>query len=567
MLQQMVQQERAVSDPLATLTETMDLGWFQTDADRNLTVWSDALERLTGFEADEVLGLPCVVAIRCAECLAGCGIRDNDEVRDIPMTLHAKDGSGIQVRKFGRALYDGTTFQGTVEGVLPEAEKPSPEGWRMDALLASLGRHWIIADSEFQLVAASSNLREELGWASGAFAGMALESLLGAEVFGPDSAFREAVADGRRPEGWRAEMRRADGSHRPVSISAGRTEGLPIRYFVMIRPTTGNGESQATFEGMVGRAASMQRIFRMVDLLRDNDATVLITGESGTGKELVARALHTRSHRRDGPFVAVNCAALPADLLESELFGHVRGAFTGAVRDRPGRFELAQGGTLFLDEIGDLPLQLQVKLLRVLQEHTFERVGDSTTRHVDVRVIAATNADLEQAVQEKRFRDDLYYRLRVVPIEVPPLRERREDLEPLIHHLLDRIGGRRGRAIRLSPSAMRAMLAFDWPGNVRQLENALEFATAVCEGQTVHERDLPPDLRRVLPDVVSPRSIAVSPRPVPAPALAPDPREAREAEQIRAALERHHYNRGNAAAALGMSRTTLWRKMKEHRIR
>ncbi|MBW2258187.1 MAG: sigma 54-interacting transcriptional regulator [Deltaproteobacteria bacterium] len=445
---------------------------------------------------------------------------------------------------------------------MPDAEKPSPEGWRMDALLASLGRHWIIADPEFRLIAASSNLREELGWTPGAFVGMTLESLLGAEVFGAESAFREALADGRRPEGWRAALRRSDGTRLPVSISAGQTEGLPIRYFVMVRPSIGSADAPSTFEGMVGRAASMQRIFRMVELLRDNDATVLITGESGTGKELVAHALHARSHRRDGPFVAVNCAALPADLLESELFGHVRGAFTGAVRDRPGRFELAQGGTLFLDEIGDLPLQLQVKLLRVLQEHSFERVGDSTTRSVDVRVIAATNADLERAVREKRFRDDLYYRLRVVPIEVPPLRERREDLEPLIHHLLDRIGGRRGRAIRLSPGAMRAMLAYNWPGNVRQLENALEFATAVCEGQTVHERDLPPDLGRVLPDPALPRPSVLSHTPI-----APDPEEALEAEQIRGALEQHHYHRGNAAAALGMSRTTLWRKMKEHRIR
>jgi len=540
----------------------MELGWFQTDADRNLTAWSEALEQLTGFEAKDVLGLPCVVAVRCAECLAGCGVREKDEVRDIPMTLHAKDGSQIPVRKYGRALYDGTTFVGTVEGVMPDADKPSSEGWRMDALLASLGRYWIIADADFRVVAASANLREELGWAAGTFGGMELESVLGEEVFGEDSAFRAAVASGQRREGWRAELRRADGTHQSVSISAGQTAGLPLRYFVMIRPTLGEEATTPTFEGMVGRAASMQRIFRMVDLLRDNDATVLITGESGTGKELVARALHARSHRRDGPFVAVNCAALPADLLESELFGHVRGAFTGAVRDRPGRFELAQRGTLFLDEIGDLPLPLQAKLLRVLQEYTFERVGDSKSRSVDVRVVAATNADLEQAVREKRFRDDLYYRLRVVPIEVPPLRERREDLEPLIHHLLDRIGARRGRAIRLSPGAMRVMLHYDWPGNVRQLENALEFATAVCEGQTVHERDLPPDLRRVSPGAAPP-----GPTPVPRPASAPDEEEALEEAAIRAALEEHHYHRGHAAAALGMSRTTLWRKMKEHRIR
>jgi transcriptional regulator with GAF, ATPase, and Fis domain len=200
----------------------------------------------------------------------------------------------------------------------------------------------------------------------------------------------------------------------------------------------------------------MLDIFRLVEHLSESDATVLISGESGTGKELVARAVHIHSPRRKGPFIAVNCGALPGELLESELFGHVRGAFTGAVRDRVGRFELAAGGTIFLDEVGDLPLHLQVKLLRVLQEKTFERVGDSATRTTDARVIAATNKNLRQAVHDDAFRDDLYYRLRVVPIEIPPLRERREDIEPLARHLLARVGRRHDRSVLLSPDAMRA---------------------------------------------------------------------------------------------------------------
>ena len=238
----------------------------------------------------------------------------------------------------------------------------------------------------------------------------------------------------------------------------------------------------------------MERVFRLVENLEHSEATVLLTGESGTGKEVLARAIHAHSPRRSGPFVAVNCGALPGELLESELFGHVRGAFTGAVRERAGRFEVAAGGTLFLDEVADLPLHLQVKLLRVLQERTFERVGESQSRRTDARIIAATNVDLRRAVQEGRFREDLFYRLRVVPIEIPPLRERREDIEPLATYLLARVAARQGRALRFSPDALRALLDYAWPGNVRELENALEYAVAVCKGQTILPEDLPAEL-------------------------------------------------------------------------
>jgi transcriptional regulator with PAS, ATPase and Fis domain len=264
---------------------------------------------------------------------------------------------------------------------------------------------------------------------------------------------------------------------------------------------------------------------------------------------VVARAVHDRSPRRGGPLVAVNCGALPGELLESELFGHVKGAFTGAVKDRAGRFEVASGGTLFLDEVGDLPLPLQVKLLRVLQERCFERLGESQSRRSDARIIAATNIDLHRAVEEGRFREDLYYRLRVVPIEIPPLRQRREDIEPLARALLGRVGSRQGRALRFSPDALRALLGHSWPGNVRELENALEYAVAVSKGQTVLPEDLPSELLSELPRG----------EPVESESREPDP----GAEGLRSVLERHRWRRSAAAAALGISRTTLWRRMRE----
>ena len=274
---------------------------------------------------------------------------------------------------------------------------------------------------------------------------------------------------------------------------------------------------------------------------------MLITGESGTGKEVVARALHARSRRAAGPFVAVNCGALPGELLETELFGHVRGAFTGAVRDRVGRFELARNGTIFLDEIGELPLALQVKLLRVLQDGVYERVGESTPRRLDARIVAATNTDLEGGIRTGTFREDLYYRLRVVPIHLPPLRDRPEDIAPLAIQFVARIGQRDGRALRLSPDTVREMERRPWPGNVRELENALQYATVVCQGQTIQVEDLPPGAG----SGAGARSAPPTPPPLD------------EVSTIRAALEAARWNRVKAAEALGLSRTTLWRRMRE----
>jgi transcriptional regulator with GAF, ATPase, and Fis domain len=264
--------------------------------------------------------------------------------------------------------------------------------------------------------------------------------------------------------------------------------------------------------------------------------------------------------------VAVNAAALPGDLLESELFGHVRGAFTGAVRDRVGRFEAANHGTLFLDEVGDVPLHLQVKLLRVLQEHTYERVGDSQSRPTSARIIAATNRNLRRLVADGLFREDLYYRLRVFPIEVPPLRARREDIEPIARLLLSRAGARTSRELRLSPEAIRVLLSYPWPGNVRELENALEFAATVAQGQTIQPEDLPPEI--LAPAEVDgaheppPATVPEPPRPASRAAIYLRRTTPEDPEIIRHALEGAGWNRAEAAKALGVSRSTLWRRMR-----
>jgi DNA-binding NtrC family response regulator len=431
------------------------------------------------------------------------------------------------------------------------------------AAFASLGRICLALDDRFH-VRHASTLLDDLGGAGTAerVVGRDIASLLGPDLFSAGGILREALARGERREGWRGELDLGSGPTRLVSVTAAPLAHDPrgacdphARYLVVLRPAEeelGVEGAPTVQGGMIARAPASRRVLHLIESLESSDATILLTGESGTGKEIVARAVHARSRRRSGPFVVVNCGAIPSELLESELFGHVRGAFTGAVRDREGRFEAARGGTLFLDEIGDLPLPLQVKLLRVLQDRTFERVGETRPRSSDARIIAATHIDLRRATAEGRFREDLYYRLHIVPIELAPLRERREDIEPLTQHLLARANARNGRAVRLSPDALRVILHHSWPGNVRELENALEYGVAVCRGQTILPEDLPPEVH-------APRE----PVPAPVPVPAHPPTRDEETTRLRAVLDAHHWNRSEAARSLGMSRTTLWRKMRE----
>jgi DNA-binding NtrC family response regulator len=276
-----------------------------------------------------------------------------------------------------------------------------------------------------------------------------------------------------------------------LATQALRRETAQLRRRVRDRVAPGN---------MVGASPPMQRVFEIVDQVAPSRATVLITGESGTGKELVANALHQRSPRAGGPFIKLHCAALAESLLESELFGHEKGAFTGAMTRKEGRFSLADGGTLFLDEIGEISMALQVKLLRFLQEHEFERVGGTQTIRVDVRVIAATNRDLKEEIARGRFREDLFYRLNVVNIETPPLRERRSDIPAIARFFLDRYARENGKLIEaIAPQALELLVAYDWPGNVRELENAIERAVVLATGTQLEARQLPPSVRPVAP--------------------------------------------------------------------
>jgi formate hydrogenlyase transcriptional activator len=317
------------------------------------------------------------------------------------------------------------------------------------------------------------------------------------------------------------------------------------------RGTLGEG---SRFAQIIGTSAALEHVLREVERVAPTDATVLVLGETGTGKELIARAIHQLSPRCGRAFVKLNCSAIPMDLLESELFGHEKGAFTGAVAQKVGRFELADRGTLFLDEVGDIPLALQPKLLRVLQEQEFERLGGTQTHRVDVRVLAATNRDLEEMVACGRFRADLYYRLNVFPVLMPPLRERREDVPALVTHFVETCSHKLGKPIeRLADEAMAALAAYDWPGNVRELQNVIERAVILADGAVLPN-----------PLAATRRSPAPSPTRAPSPTQPPTLRDS-EREAILNALEAVGWvigGPGGAAARLGLNRTTLINMMK-----
>ncbi|MDD5309502.1 MAG: sigma-54 dependent transcriptional regulator [Deltaproteobacteria bacterium] len=350
---------------------------------------------------------------------------------------------------------------------------------------------------------------------------------------------------------------------RDVVTKAARTVALSRKEATLERDPTGRFS-------IIGRSAPMQAVFQVIERVAATPSTVLITGESGTGKELIARALHENSARKDAAYIRVNCGAIQPTLIESELFGYEKGAFTGADNAKPGRFELAHGGTLFLDEIGEVSLEMQVKLLRAIQEGEFERVGGITTTRVDVRLVTATNQDLQRAIAEKRFREDLYYRLKVVHIHLPPLRERALDLPLLVEHFLAKYNKRLGKSVRgVASEALALLTSYAWPGNIRELENVIERCVLFCDGETIGLSELPPDL---LGEPLIPRTGEI---PVPEEIA----RGGGLKDQVKAAaasLERQIILRAlvqtgrnvtRAAQMLKISRKSLQTKMKEFGLR
>ncbi len=402
---------------------------------------------------------------------------------------------------------------------------------------------------------------------------LACDMLVQSNICSSQDCVLERALRGERVSNFEAIVRRRDGLQMPVSINTdflldqeGKLIGLieVIRDISLVRELTAKtaevselkcrlGE-HVQFDHIVGRSPAMQNIFAKLPAIASSKSSVLITGESGTGKELIAYALHAHSLRRQAPFVVVNGSSLAESLFESELFGHVKGAFTNAYADKPGRFEIANGGTIFLDEIGEMSLSTQVKLLGVLERGRFERVGSNDTIRVDVRIVAATNRNLEEAVREGRFREDLYYRIRVIPIALPPLRERSEDIPLLVNHFREKFNREMGKQISgLSPQSLMALERYPFPGNIRELQNVMEHAFVCCEEPIIELEHLPADLQhhyhehREWTDTESLQAV--------------------ERQAICRALDKSGWFLKEASQQLGIGRSTLWRKMRQFGIK
>jgi PAS domain S-box-containing protein len=431
----------------------------------------------------------------------------------------------------------------------------------MLSIINALREGILALDADLHILTMNPAAEEILGRSRQELAGVLVCELFGDQAC-PEDVLEETLFSGEAIIDFQTTVQLADGQRGHVLLRTsplldrdGSSLGIALILGDVTEVTTLRQQLSPSHRlgSLVGRDPKMRELFNLVSDVAGSEATVLIQGESGTGKELVARAVHEAGGRADGPFVQVNCSALSENLLESELFGHVKGAYTGAVGDRMGRFQEATGGTIFLDEIGDVSPVVQVKLLRVLQERVIERVGDNRSIPVNVRVVSATNRDLETLLATGRMREDFFYRIKVVSLTIPPLRDRREDIPLLVTHLLEKMARREGHPgpPAVSGEALRLLMNHDWPGNVRELENALEHAMVLSRGDSILGIHLPPELVRT--DSRRGKNL----RDVP---LHSD----QEQSMLREALLGTGWNRSKAARRLGIDRTTLWRKIKEY---
>jgi transcriptional regulator with PAS, ATPase and Fis domain len=478
-----------------------------------------------------------------------------------------------------------TTQLASAENLLAQHREALGRIEALQRLVAnSIDNGLVVTDAGGRVTSANPTAAEILGLDANAGTGVLLETLLPAAAELPADAPPAELTIGDSPDARRLLRVKAatvtDTYQHPIGRVYVLQDVTTVRemesrlhdhetmeaYASSVLPL--DGTPVTVFEGLVGESEIMRRLFALIEKIAPTDSTILITGESGTGKELVARAIHTRSLRSTHEFVPVNCGAIPETLIESELFGHVRGAFTGAIADRQGLFRQAHGGTIFLDEIAELPPPMQVRLLRVLQDHQLVPVGGSGAVTVDVRVVAATNRDLERLVADGRFREDLYYRLNVIRLTTPPLRERPEDVPPLLLHLLQRCSARHGKTVvRVSPRTMRTLVTYAYPGNVRELENIVDHAVTLCDGDILTEHDLPVSLS------ARPEPAAPAPDPGPVPALESllvpgrsldDQLATYERDMLITALERAGGVRKRAAEILGIKYRSLRHRLSKY---
>ena len=553
---------------LAVLDE-LNIGAFTVNLDHQITAINHCAQALIGLRAGEVMRKDCREVFTGVPCMVSCIVGGGNGSSN-GSTVHVTDEEKQEhlITRMATPIYGPKR---DVTGCLTILQDHSPisdlidrlryEERSMKNILDSLDVG-VFTTNRGGLITFFNTAAERIsGYDRAALLGRHCKDIFAPSKNDPPSPVETAIRKNTVFHGVEGRLVESEGGTIPIraNYAALRDErdvvvgGLvTFQDMTLVHQLNQAIRGRYTCRDMIGKSPPMQKIFTMIPAVAASDATVLIQGATGTGKDILAKIIHDAGPRASKPWVKINCAAIPDSLIESEIFGYVKGAFTGADRDKPGRFQEAHGGTIFLDEIGDLPLALQAKLLRVLEEKVFYPLGSRRTRKVDVRIISATNRHLEQLVKTGQFREDLFYRLKVLRMDLPPLEERRGDLPLLIRHILRKLCASRGEPPpAISHSAMALLLNYKYPGNVRELENILEHALILCAQGTIHRCHLPKDL-------------TATAKPPTAPETRDNQTPEDEAEQITATLAKFYGHRGRTAKSLGIDRTTLWRKMKRY---
>lgn len=539
-------------------------GVFTVDEDWKITSFNQAAETITGWTQKEVLGKQCKDIFESSVCGEACVLHQSivakKSIIDQSIFMKKKDGSTIPVSISAAPLLD---HNGVVIGGI-ETFRDNTNSIRNDLILDSIADGVFTVNRNWQITSFNKAAEDITGWKREDTMGKSCSDIFHSSICGKNCAIAESLYSGKSVANRSITITDIEAKEIPISISASPLidhEGNIIGGVETFRDLTAITSLRKqlaqsySFKEIISKSPVMQRMFKIMPEIARSPSTVLVLGESGTGKELVARALFSASTRKNKPFIAVNCGALPETLLESELFGYKAGAFTDAKKDKKGRFAAAEGGTIFLDEIGDIPQSLQVKLLRVLQEKIYEPLGSNEPVKADVRILAATNRDLQQHVKEGFFREDLYYRLNVVKIQLPPLRDRKEDIPLLTDHFIKLYSAQQGKDIvGISSAALNILMRYEYPGNIRELENIIEYAFILCEGGYIQPNHLP--------DPFSPGEIKLQPTDADKGIDTPPTLEEIEKQGIYLALDRNKWKKWQHAGNLEYPRTPYAEKSK-----
>jgi PAS domain S-box-containing protein len=557
-------------DQWLAILDELNIGAFTVNLAHRITAINYCAQGLMGLRAEEVSGQDCREIFTGVPCLADCMIRTrNGPAAEEPDVLVTdEDEVPHLITRMATPIYDKNH---TIIGCFTILQDHSPIQDLVDRLhyqeqslkniLDSIDIGIFTVNRGGLITFFNATAETISGYDRRQVLGQPCHVVFEGERVKDVCMLKDAIVKGATHESQKGRMIDKDGVAVPIRANYAALKndkniivgGLATFHdLTLVHQLDQVIRERYTCSDMIGKSPALQKIFEMVPVVAQSDATVLIEGATGTGKDLLAKVIHSSSHRGSKPLVKINCAAIPETLIESEIFGYVKGAFTGADHDKPGRFEEAHGGTIFLDEIGDLPLALQAKLLRVLEDKEFYPLGSRRTQKVDVRIISATNRGLEQLIRNRQFREDLFYRLNVVRIELPPLKDRRDDLPLMIRHFVRKLCAARGLPLPvMSQQAMQVLLNYAYPGNVRELENILEHALIICRAGPIETDHLP--------EYVTHHPGTPAPPAPPDMAALPD-----EARRILECLMRNNGRRGLTAKELGMNRSTLWRKIKRY---